>query len=383
MLTVGVTGCSAKNAGDDAAWQSSDVSSTRFVMLDADDVPRNPFVRAQGKILPAGGVIQIAGLPGSRIDAVLVDVDQPVTKGQKLVDLSAERLKAAEYELALLKQSEANSQADAKRGEAELQIESAELAVVQAKGQLNQAVAQQQLAVESESSLDIARDQIRRLELLRDNPLTRPLVGSIEVDQKRAELSQAELKFKQSKLTAEQAVRAAELGVDIAEKRLAAAVRSRELVDLIVPTESLDKQLSILKLQQSELLVTSPVDGFVLSVSTKRGEMVAQFPMMEIANLDRMIVLAEVPEASVSRVAVGANAMIRSAAFSQDLTGKVTRIDRIIGKPQLGLPNPLEKTDFRTVPVRIEIDAKFRAAAANLIRLQVDVEIQAAPSNQA
>jgi len=74
---------------------------------------------------------------------------------------------------------------------------------------------------------------------------------------------------------------------------------------------------------------------------------------------------------------------LQSAALQQPLTGRVVRIDSVVGRPELRSPNPLAPVDFRAVGVTIELDAESAARAARWIQLQVDVTIHTPQPNSA
>jgi HlyD family secretion protein len=92
-----------------------------------------------------------------------------------------------------------------------------------------------------------------------------------------------------------------------------------------------------------------------------------------------MVCVAEVHESDRARLRIGQMASIRSAALSKPLVGKIERIDRLVGSPMMRDPNPLARTDYRAVPVRIRLEQADAAAAAELVQLQVDVEITTNP----
>ncbi len=89
-----------------------------------------------------------------------------------------------------------------------------------------------------------------------------------------------------------------------------------------------------------------------------------------------MMCVAEVYEADVAEIQTGDTATLRSAGLKRELSGKVARIDRLVGVPQMRSPDPLARTDFRAVRVWIEIDSNDAAIAAERVRLQADVTIR-------
>jgi HlyD family secretion protein len=206
------------------------------------------------------------------------------------------------------------------------------------------------------------------------------MVGGLEAEQKRMEAEQNQSRFEQAVFAAQQAVTLAKLGLDSAIRSHEVALESRRLVDSAVPLRSLEQQLALLGKQVEMSRMVAPLDGVVLSVSAKKGEMVSQLPLLEIADLSSMVCEAEVSDASVRFLEVGQVAVMDSAALEKPLRGIVYRIDRMVGSPQMKVPSPLAKTDFRAVPVWIEIAAEDMAAAAKLVQLHVDVTIELKPT---
>jgi HlyD family secretion protein len=337
-------------------------------------------ISAQGRLLPAGGIVQIGALPGDRIEEFFVEVGQTVDAGTVLVRMRSESVRAAELETLNTKLLEAISALEAKKTEASL-------AVKTARNRHEQAVAAQRQATEQlgliQSQIDDpekgqligARRQLETLIALRENPLTRPMIGSIELDARKAELSKLETTLQSSKLTAEQAVETTELAVKSTSEAVSAAEKTESLVESASPIESFRKQIDVLEEQIKQSRITAPTKATILSRNGKVGEPGGLLPIIELADLDTMICLAEVHEADVGRVRIGDIAVMTSAALAKKIRGKVSRVDALIGVPQMRSPNPMARTDFRAVPVVIDIDPELSRFAANRVQLQVDLTI--------
>jgi len=119
--------------------------------------------------------------------------------------------------------------------------------------------------------------------------------------------------------------------------------------------------------------VRSPIAGEVLEVSARPGEVVGPNGIVEIGDLSRMIVVAEVYATDVALVRLGAPAEITAEFLTEPLHGKVARIGRVI------LPNatldrdPSAFADRRVIEVEIEVDGGDRLAA--LVHGEVRVRI--------
>jgi HlyD family secretion protein len=162
--------------------------------------------------------------------------------------------------------------------------------------------------------------------------------------------------------------------------------RRRELYEQkIVSTQALeDAQLAVetaradLETAQAALdrdTVVAPATGEVIAIHARRGERVPPDGLAELAQNDRMYVVAQVYETDVGRVRVGQRATASSPALAAPLEGVVDRIGRKVGKLDLLDTDPIARTDARVVDVHVKLDDSERAAG--LSNLQVEVSIQA------
>lgn len=332
-------------------------------------------ISAQGRIQPATGIVRVTAIPGDRIEKVLVKTGDQVKADQSLVQLQSEQLRRLELETAQLKLAEANSAWNAKKTEADLAIQTAQLKLTMAEQQLVQATAQSEILGANSDQIESLGKQIDALERLRLDPLTKAAIGTIELETKRADLVKAKTAFRQSEISVENGISAAKLQLQQAKQLVEAALTTRRLVDDSSTVVTLQKQIEMLDLQWKQSVVTAPIDGVVLSVNVENGERAAQLPLVEIADLRFLVCVAEVHEADVGRVAIGDRAELKSAALAKVIRGQVTRVDRTVGSAQLRFPNPMARSDFRSVLVWIAIDPEDVAVASGRIQLQVDVSI--------
>ena len=332
-------------------------------------------VAAQGKLLPSTGIISLSALPGDQIESVLVKSGQVVSQGDVLVVMRSNRSRQIELEVAQQKLQEARSQVRAKKSEASLAVQSAELQVQKSELAVDQATKQLSLIKSGDSQLELAQQQMARMTRLQSNPVTRDLVGQSDLDSKSIELQRATQLFKQSVLNAEQMLQSSKLSVIFANEGVEAAKQTLFLIDNSSSIESLEKQIELLQVQLEQTLIVSPSNATVLAIYGSAGEAAGPTPILEIGDLTSMVCIAEVHEVDVARLKLGNPALINSAALPRDLKGSVSQINPLVGSPQLRLPNPLARTDFRSVPVRINIAPEDQAIAAALVQLQVDVTV--------
>ncbi len=340
-----------------------------------NDKPKPNQVLAQGRLQPAKGLIRLSALPGDRVEKVLVQAGQKVRKLQPLIVLQSQQLRALELEAALLRLDEARALRQAKQQEADLAIDAANLKLQSATQLLTQANAQLSMAKKGGEQVESLGRQIASLQSLRESPLTRAAIGTIELESKRNELTKISSVNEQTQLAAQQSVELSRLQLVQSERSVGAARESRKLVDQATPIASLEKQIDILKLQLEQSNIVSPLDGVVVSVNVEVGERTAQLPLFELADLSEMVCVAEVHESDVASIATDDLTEIRSSALARTLVGRVVRIDRVVGAAQMRSPNPMARSDFRSIPVWIAIDANDIELAAQRLQLQVDVSI--------
>jgi HlyD family secretion protein len=236
-----------------------------------------------------------------------------------------------------------------------------------AKQSLIQANDQKKLATSSRDQVVSLEKQIAMLQSLRENPLTRAAIGTIELESKKGDLNRIQASSEQASLVSNHAVELAQMQVTQAHAALEFALQSRQLLE--------SKQLEVLALQMAQGRVTSPISGIVLAVNAEIGERTAQLPIVELADLTSMVCIAEVHEADVGKVAIGDRAELKSASLVKSLRGSVQRIDRVVGAVQMRSPNPMARSDFRAVPVWIAIDTEDVSLASERLQLQVEVSI--------
>ncbi|MBV6627629.1 MAG: HlyD family efflux transporter periplasmic adaptor subunit [Rivularia sp. (in: Bacteria)] len=124
--------------------------------------------------------------------------------------------------------------------------------------------------------------------------------------------------------------------------------------------------------------VIAPIAGEILEIYTKAGETMSAEGIAEIGRTDEMIVVAEVPEASISRVRLGQLASIVSdnGAFSGKLQGTVSEIGRKIGNKNVLNTDPAADVDARVVEVKIALSEQDEERVAGLTNAKVIATIQ-------
>ncbi len=135
--------------------------------------------------------------------------------------------------------------------------------------------------------------------------------------------------------------------------------------------------LAIQELKQSEIL--SPMDGTILHVHTRAGERIGDDGVVDMADLTKLDILAEVYERDIVRVKTGQKAEIIAPGISDKIKGEVYEIGYMVQKNDLTDTDPLAARDRRVISVRIAITPDAVHQLTHLLRSQVDVRLLAKP----
>jgi len=342
-------------------------------------------VRALGRIEPAGGVIDLRAAMGDCVSSVSVEEGQEVAKGQELARLDSYALRQLEVESLEKQREEARQRGEAEIEMADKRIQAAKAAVENARlNQLNVEAEEQKMAVLVQSEAVAQKDR-KRLDGLRQGNLRadgsrreKDLVSEQELEHQDLAVQKASGERLAAELALRKARRTSELSVTAAEADLAAAESAREVAVRSIPGKSLEKKLELAEAQRDRSILSAPTKGTILAILARAGDCVGQSPILQMANLDRMVVAAEVYEADVKRIRPGQAVTVESRSFpspydEKGLRGTVKHLGKIVSRPRLRELDPLAPVDRRTLEVRIELDQESSKVAAGFVHMQVDV----------
>lgn len=331
-------------------------------------------VGALGRIQPADGIVRVAALTGERLGSLVVRDGDTVKRGAPLAYLDSRTLRGIEVEALAARIAEAEQRRTAEEKLCDAKIVAAESAVAQVESQQTDIDAQTDKIKFLSANVAAAEKDAERLaglspELASDREREQQ---ALAVQQAKAELQAANSML--TKLTVGRSV-----GLAAANADLEAARAAKQQTLSQIPLASLNKDLDLAKENLARTTIAAPCDGTVLKVHAREGELMGASPILELASLDRLVVIAEVYESDVKRVAIGQPAKIASRAFpaptdQTGLSGKVTRIGQMVSAAGLTSLDPTAAVDRRVVEVRIELDEGNSRIAARWIGLQVDVE---------
>jgi len=373
-----IPGCNGK---PESAMPSTEAPLTALSALGAK---AGNAILAQGQLAPSGGILSVVAPPGDRVVQMHVSEGQWVDQGQTLGRLESYHVRQIELAVAESKLREAESKLAAEQAVARARLEVAKIELQKAEWTMRQSTEQWEQAELPGGKLELAGQRVRlaenQLSQLRravaDTTAPR-IVSAATIDQQELEVNQAKSDLQAARREAESAIETGRLAVAAATQEILATELAIESAVASSPLESIRKQIELLEVQLSMSELKSPIAGRVMAIDVGPGEATTGLSILRIADTQSMICRVDMNVADLPRVKPGGRATITSAAFSGVMGGDVTEISSLIGSPRLPDPNPLTRTDWRSVEVIIHLDPESSEKAADLIHLQVDVAIQA------
>ncbi|WP_162659416.1 HlyD family efflux transporter periplasmic adaptor subunit [Tuwongella immobilis] len=313
---------------------------------------------ALAKLEPEGGILQIGGLPGDRILEIMVQPGQEVRENQPLIRLAS--YEVADAELALLDAQKQRGedlrriiQDSAQAQDAEAQ---AKIAQARASGKIDLQLADKKIQL-LEGQTASAQDLLARLQQSGQSRL--------EIEKQDSLLKQLQSELESARISRQHAVEAAERSERLAELQRTSARKNVDRLLMEIPAP-LPEAVRLATLRRRNGEINAPIAGKILSLSARRGELVGQFPLMQLADTKRMIAIAEVYETSKAELeqwlkqggvrAELESALIREMVPEKKLTGTVQRVGSMIGRNQLMPLDPVQDADRRIFEVRVLLD---------------------------
>ncbi len=336
---------------------------------------RRSTVLAQGRLEPAGGILNLGALPGEQIEKILVREGNEVSAGDVLAELTSRKFRRIETELSRLQLVEAERRleteqkaADARQLAAQISLRNAELQLAQLEGKRGGlALLERQLAQ--------GQRDLKRLDGLLSDERTEEVVTQQQMEQQRLFVDKLDNDLQQARIDLESAVESANLAIDAAKADLNMASVAAQNVASTIPTGSLQKKSELADQQFAMTQITSPIKATVIRTFLREKELIGNTPIFQLAATDDMVCVAEVYESNLRFIAKGQKVTINSPALPKQITGVVTSKGSVIGSPKLKNPSPLARVDRRTAEVQIKLDADCIDTAKQFISLQVNVKI--------
>ena len=333
-------------------------------------------IAALGRLEPQGKVINLAPNPtisGARISKILIQDGEHIQAGQviAILDNNAQRLAAlaeAKRSVELAQAKFEQVKAGAKVGEIEAQ--EATIARLKAKN-TGEISAQEARIVRLQAELSNGEEELKRYQSL----FEAGAISASQLDNQRTITETYRQEVVEAQNVLNQILTAGQEEIREAEANLARIAEVRP-VDLQVAQAEINGAISTVERAEAELELTqvrSPIDGRVLQVHVRPGEIVDQVGIATLGQTDQMYVIAEVHETDINRVKIGQEARIFSeyGGFDSELQGTVEQIGLQIHRNSLYDPNPGTQSDARVVEVRIRLDPEDSKQVQTLTNLQV------------
>ncbi len=327
-------------------------------------------VSALGRIQPSGGVISLGVTLPDILAKLLVEEGQDVKEGDSLAELAGRKERQLQLDLldAQIKDAEQKLKDIERSGGLQLALDEWQVKQIKDQGPFDVKM--------QRSKVNFLKKQTEQAQTGLD--LIAPLESVSKQEKDRQEMalwqSQAELAAAEDllqKLTVGQ-----DLNVQLAEAKLSLSKANLERARQEVPLAALKVQRELAAAHVAQSFLTAPSKGRVLRILARPGELVgAPQSIVQMADLSKMAVMAEVYETDISKVYDGQKVDITSPVdTARKMTGKVVSVGNMIGKNRVYDADPLADVDRRVIEVKILLDDP--ALAAGLINLQVNVDFQ-------
>lgn len=300
-------------------------------------------VGALGRVEPASRIRKLnqpGGLAVTRLERLLVSEGDEVREGQLLAEFADAHLKDA-----------AAQQAEA--SVAELR---AALTRVREAGRPSEIAAQR-----ARIAAIAAQEEIARREATRTDRLVPSGAGSeAAAERNRFVLFRLSAERAQAEADLQTLATAREEDVRLAEARLAAA-------EAALVKARADAELA---------RVRAPIPGTILRVFARPGDQVGNDGLLEMADLSRMDVVADVFETDLGRLRPGMMAEVTIPGERQRVAATLREIGWQVRRTTQAGTDPVAAVDSRTVEVRLTLSEEGAALLRRRSGMQVQVAIR-------
>jgi HlyD family secretion protein len=341
-------------------------------------VPTPTAVSALGQIEPEGEVIQLSvssAAESSKVEQLLVQRGDRVKQGQVVAVLdsynsASAATNKAQTDVRIAQANLERVQAGAKQGDISAQKSSINRLEAELKGQI---AAQKAAIARLEAELANANVEYNRYQQLFDDGA----ISAQERDTRRLRVDTVEQQLAEAKETLNRTIETTSVQRNEAQAKLESIAEVRP-VDVQVAQAELSQAQAEVKQAEETLALTevrSPIDGQVLKVNVRPGEVVGDQGIMAIGQTEQMYVVAEVYETDVDKVRVGQKALITGSAFDEELEGEVAQVGLEVEQQDVFESDPLVNTDNKVVEVKIRLSPESSQRVTALSNLQVQVVV--------
>ncbi|WP_165585619.1 efflux RND transporter periplasmic adaptor subunit [Roseococcus sp. SYP-B2431] len=305
-------------------------------------------VGALGRVEPASRIRKLnqpGGMAVTRLERLLVQEGDDVRAGQVVAEFADAALKdatVAQNRAAVAEQRTALQRTREAGRASEIQAQRARIAGL------------------------AAQEEIARRDASRTNRLVPSGAGSeAAAERNRFAVTRLEAERMQAEADLVTLSTARPEDVQLAEARVAAA-------EAALAKAEADARLS---------RVTAPVDGTILRIFARPGDQVGSDGLMEMADLTRLDVVADVFETDLPRLRVGAAAEVVIPGENRRVGATVREIGWQVRRTTQAGTDPVAAVDSRTVEVRLTLSDEGVALLRRRTNMQVQVAIRAGGSS--
>jgi len=349
-------------------------------VIKSQPTPVKVAVTALGRLQPQDKITYLSApnsINGVRVEKLLVKEGDNVKKGQVLAYLenytrSQVAIQQAFDKLLIARTKLAQVQAGAKTGDINAQKATITLLNSQLKGDIAaQAATINRIRAEVENA---QKESNRYQQLSKDGAVSVSVFDSKNLVLKttQQQLKEAEATLKRTKDTLQDQLKEGQSKLS--------SIKEVRVVDVELAkseVKSAETAIQQAKADHDLTYITSTLDGTILRIHSRNGEVIGTSGFAEIGNTSKMQILAEVYQTDIQNVRLGQKATITSATFPGKLQGTVREIGWQVDKQGIFSINPNSDADRRVIEVKISIDNPTDSQKiSRLTNLQVDVAIQ-------
>ncbi|NDJ19431.1 ABC exporter membrane fusion protein [Myxacorys almedinensis] len=333
------------------------------------------YLRPEGEVIYLSPPTSLNGAGVSRLGKLLVKEGSTVKTGQVTAILDSQgnlqtSLNLALEDVAIARANLAKVKAGAKTGELDAQKATIAQLIAEQQGQLT---TQGNTIARLEAELENGQTEHQRyLELFQSGAIAASQLDSTQLTMTTAQAQLDEAKAKRTQIEASltQQIKAAQATLSqISEVRP---------TDVQAAQAEVNRAIANVAKAQADLelaYIRSPIDGQVLKIHTRPGEVVGNKGIVAIGHTEQMNVVAEVYELDVHKIRVGQKAKIASSAFAGNLEGTVTDVGLQVNPQDVLATDPTADVNRRIVEVKIRLNEPDSQKVSTLTNLQVSVVI--------
>ena len=349
-------------------------------VIKSQPTPVKVAVTALGRLQPQDKITYLSApnsVNGVRVEKLLVKEGDNVKKGQVLAYLenyarSQAAIQQAFDKLLIARTKLAQVQAGAKTGD----INAQKTAITRLNSQLKGDVAAQTATINRiRAEVENAQKESDRYQQLsKAGAVSASVADSKKLVLKttQQQLKEAEATLKRTQDTLQDQLKEGKFKLNSIKE-----VRTVDVELAKTEVKSAETAIKQAKADHDLTYITSTIDGTILRIHTKNGEVIGTSGFAEIGNTSKMQVLAEVYQTDIQNVRLGQKAIITSTTFPGKLQGTVREVGWQVDKQGIFSINPNSDADRRVIEVKVSIDNPTDSQKiSRLTNLQVDVAIQ-------